>query len=148
MDLQIEYLNSNDIEQYKSLIDECFGNSNSMEQYKMKYTESNNNYHILVAKHEGKIIGSITFYKIDLFTFSFQPALEIFNVAVLKEYRGKKIAKQLFEFIINYAKENNYKSISLTCLDTAYDAQHLYESLGFKKTSSIKYGLNINEKEG
>lgn len=144
MDLKVEYLKSGDIEQYKNLIDECFGESSDIETYKSQYKE-NSNYQIVVAKDDEKIVGSITFYKIDLFTFSFQPALEIFNVAVLEEYRGKKIAKQLFSYIIRYAKDNGYKSIFLTCLDTAYSAHQLYENVGFKKMSSIKFSLNIDE---
>jgi ribosomal protein S18 acetylase RimI-like enzyme len=96
-----------------------------------------------VAKDSNKIIGSITFYKLDLFTFSFQPVLEIFNVAVLKDYRGQKIAKKLFAFIVNYAKKNGYKSINLTCLDTAIPAHKLYQSVGFNRTSSIKYSLYL-----
>lgn len=82
-------------------------------------------------------------YKLDLFTFSFQPMIELFNVAVLKEYRGKKIAKSLLEYVKEYAKNNKYKTICLTCLDTAIDAHRLYESIGMKKTSSIKYNLYL-----
>ena len=42
-----------------------------------------------------------------------------------------------------YAKKNNFKSIYLTCLDTEYNAHKLYESIGFKKASSIKYNLLV-----
>lgn len=142
MNITIEELKYEDLEQYKHLIDTCFGDSNSIEYYKNNYNK-NNNYTILVAKDNDKIVGSITFYKIDIFTFSFQPCLEIFNVAVLKEYRRKNIAKTLFTHIIEYAKNNGFKSIFLTCLDTAYDAHKLYENIGFKKTSSVKYNLSL-----
>lgn len=141
----IEKLKYEDLESYKNLIDECFDGSNDINQYK-KYNE-NSTYEIIVAKEDNKIIGSITFYKINLFTFSFQPALEIFNVGVLKEYRGKGIAKIIFEYIINYAKENEYKTIFLTCLDTAYPAHKLYESIGFKKMNSVKYSYNVEKKQ-
>ena len=138
----IEKLKFNDIRLYKSLIDECFDGSNDLNHYMDNYSE-NDNYEIIVAKEDNKIVGSITFYKINLFTFSFQPALEIFNVAVLKEYRGKKIAQRLFEYIIKYAKVNNYKSIYLTCLDSAYGAHQLYEKMGLQKMNSVKYSLNL-----
>lgn len=139
----IENLRKSDLKSYKDLMDTCFGGSNVIDDYKNNYNK-HSNYEIIVAKDTNKVIGSITFYKINLFTFSFQPALEIFNVAVLPEYRGQKIAKKMFEYIIEYAKNNGYKSIYLTCLDTAYDAHHLYEALGFKRTSSVKYNLNLN----
>lgn len=137
----IEKLKYEDLDSYKNLIDECFDGSNNISEYK-KYNE-NSIYEIIVAKENNKIIGSITFYKINLFTFSFQPALEIFNVCVLKEYRGKNIAKDIFKYILVYAKENGYKSIYLTCLNTAYAAHKLYESIGFKKTDSLKYSYII-----
>lgn len=142
MNIIIEELKYEDLEQYKHLIDTCFGDSNCIEYYKNNYNK-NNNYTIIVAKDNDKIVGSITFYKMDLFTFSFQPVLEIFNVAVLKEYRRKNIAKKLFNHIIEYAKNNGFKSIYLTCLDTAYEAHKLYENIGFKKMSSIKYNLSL-----
>lgn len=137
----IEILKKTDMESYKALIDECFDGSNNISEYKKYNPEAN--YKIVVAKDGNKIVGSITFYKIDLFTFSFQPVLEIFNVAVLKDYRGQKIAKKLFEYIINYANKNGYKSINLTCLDTAIPAHKLYESVGFKRASSVKYNLYL-----
>lgn len=140
----IEKLKYEDLESYKNLIDKCFDGSNDISEYK-KYNE-NANYEIIVAKEDNKIIGSITFYEINLFTFSFQPALEIFNVCVLKEYREKGIAKIIFEYVINYAKDNGYKSIYLTCLDTAYPAHRLYESVGFKKMNSVKYSYTVESK--
>lgn len=142
----IEKLRKENLESYKNLIDTCFDESNDLEVYENNYNDDSD-YEIIVAREDDKIIGSITFYKIKLFTFSFQPALEIFNVAVLPEYRGRKIAKKIFEYIIKYAKENEYKSIFLTCLDNAYDAHHLYESVGLKRTSSIKYNLYLDEIE-
>lgn len=137
----IEILKKSDLNSYKALIDECFDGSNDVSEYE-KY-DSEANYKIVVAKEDNKIIGSITFYKLDLFTFSFQPVLEVFNVAVLKDYRGQKIAKKLFKYIIDYAKKDGYKSINLTCLDTAIPAHKLYESIGFIKTSSVKYNLPL-----
>jgi ribosomal protein S18 acetylase RimI-like enzyme len=139
----IETLKKEDLKTYKELMDVCFDGSNELEYYVNNYKEDAN-YKIFVAKDDNKIVGSITIYKLDLFTFSFQPALEIFNVAVLPKYRGQKIAKKLFEVVIDYAKQNNYKSIHLTCLDTAYNAHKLYESVGFKRASSVKYNFYLN----
>lgn len=141
MDYKIEQLNKDMLFSYKQLIDKCFGSSNSLEQYE-KY-EQNDNYVIIVAKKADEIIGSITLYKIDLFTFEFQPCLMLFNVAVKEEYRKQKVAKSLMDHVIKYAKENGYKSISLTCLDDAFNAHKFYESVGFKKIGSIKYNLNV-----
>lgn len=139
--MNIEILKKEDLKSYKDLIDECFDGSNDIKYYEDNY--NNASFVIIVAKEDNKVVGSLTMYKIDLFTFSFQPAIEIFNVGVLKDHRGKKIAKHLFEYVLKYAKDNGYKSVYLTCLDTAYDAHHLYESVGFKRTSSVKYSLKV-----
>ncbi len=141
--MEIELLKKSDLQSYKELIDECFEGSNDICEYEKYNPEAN--YKIIVAKDGDKIIGSITFYKLDLFTFSFQPTLEIFNVAVLNAYRGQKIAKNLFDYVLKYAKDNGYKSINLTCLDTAIPAHKLYESIGFTRTSSVKYNLLLSK---
>jgi len=137
----VEILKPKDLTSYKTLIDGCFGSSNDLERYK-KYCE-NQVYTIFVIKDGNEIVGSATQYIIDLFTFRFQPCLMIFNVAVKADYRRKGIAQELLEYIIENAKQDGYNSISLTCLDDAYSAHKLYESLGFKKASSIKYDLYL-----
>lgn len=139
--MEIELLKQKDLESYKELIDECFGTSNDLEKYQ-KYSE-NTAYQIFVVKVENTIIASATQYSIDLFTFDFQPCLMLFNVAVRADYREKQIAKDLLIHIIENARNEGYRSISLTCLDTAYPAHKLYESVGFKKADSIKYVLAL-----
>ena len=47
-------------------------------------------------------------------------------------------------YIIKYARENGYNSIHLTCLDNAYNAHKLYESIGMKRASSVKYAIYFN----
>ena len=122
--MEIEILKPTDLKSYKELIDECFGTSNDLEKYQ-KYNE-NQAYKIFVVKEGTTIIGSATQYALDLFTFDFQPCLMLFNVAVRTDYREKQIAKYLLSHIIENARKEGYRSISLTCLDTAYPAHKLY----------------------
>jgi ribosomal protein S18 acetylase RimI-like enzyme len=143
--MKIERLKNDDVESYKALIDATFGGSNDLAEYIEKYDSRSSSYEIIVAKDDDKVVGAVTFYKLELFTYSFQPALEIFNVAVHSEYRGQKVAKNIFKYIIDFAKDNGYKSINLTCLESAHAAHHLYESVGFERTSSIKFNLVIPE---
>ncbi|MCL2375800.1 MAG: GNAT family N-acetyltransferase [Defluviitaleaceae bacterium] len=135
----IEILKPEDLASYKNLIDECFGSSNHLDKYR-KYSE-NQAYTIFVIKDGDDVIGSVTQYTIDLFTFRFQPCLMVFNVAVKPSHRGQKIAQRLLQHVIENAKEDGYGSVSLTCLDDAYSAHNLYENLGFKKAGSVKYDL-------
>lgn len=138
----IEKLKKEDISSYKELIDNVFDGSNPIEEYN-KYDENNDVYEIIVAKKDDRVVGSITMYKINLFTYSFQPALEVFNVAVHIDYRGEGIAKKIFAYIFEYAKKEGFKQIFLTCLETAHGAHKLYESIGFVKAPSVKYVKDI-----
>ena len=139
--MTVEILKSEDIVSYKELIDECFGSSSDIEKYQ-NYC-NNHAYTVFVVKDGIEIIGSATQYPIDLFTFDFQPSIMIFNMAVKPVYRGQKIGQLLLEHIIDNAKAEGYRSITLTCLENAYSAHKLYESVGFKKTSSIKYEMYL-----
>ncbi len=69
----IELLKPEDISSYKTLIDECFGSRNSIEKYQQY--QANNSYKIYVIKDNNIIVGSVTQYAIELFTFGFQPYL-------------------------------------------------------------------------
>lgn len=137
MTYAVEKLDKKDIASYKDLIDNCFGGSNALEWYQ-KY-QQREEYTIWVVKEKGTIIASVTQYVIDLFTFEFQPCLMLFNMAVLEEYRKQGIGKQLLSFVIQKAREDGYRQISLTCLESAEPAHRLYESVGFQRADSCKY---------
>lgn len=67
------------------------------------------------------------------------------NYTIIVAKNVDEIAKTMFEYVFDFAKKNGYNSINLTCLDTAYDAHHLYESLGFNKTNNVKYNLTMKQ---
>lgn len=60
-------------------------------------------------------------------------------IAVSETARGKGVGTQLIEALFLFAKENNFKSITLRVIDTNPKAKELYERLGFcvVKKSSI-----------
>ena len=138
----VEKLKKEDLPKYKALIDEAFDGSNEIQSY-LKYDEKNTSYEIIVLEEKDEIVGSVTMYKLDLFTFSFQPSIEIFNVAIKKSYRRQNLGKILMDYVINYAKENGYKSIHLTCLENEEQVHKFYESCGFKKANSRKYNMYL-----
>lgn len=140
----IEKLKKEDIAKYKELIDEAFDGSNDLSLYN-NYDENSDSYEIIVLKEKEEIVASATMYKINLFTFSFQPVIELFNVAVKKAYRRQNLGKIMMNYIIDYAKELGYKSINLTCLESETGVHNYYESVGFKKAESRKYTMNLGE---
>lgn len=139
--MEITYLEKADIASYKALIDKVFGTSNDIAEYE---NYERGNYEILVAKDGDRIAGSLGFYKMKLFTYDHQPSLELFNLAVDPDYRGRGIAGALFKYMFNYAKENSYKSISVNCAKTAYAAHKLYEKQGFSENTSIRYSRRVD----
>lgn len=130
----IEVLKKEELNQYKELIDTCFGSSTDLINYE-KYKE-NSEYTILVYKENNMIVGSVTFYKIELFTFGYYPAVQLFNVCVLPEYRKNNIAAKLISEVEKYCKNNGYKTIFINCLE---QLGGFYEKIGFEKDDSVKY---------
>ena len=58
--------------------------------------------------------------------------LYVEGVAVIDAARGKGVGTQLFDVLMNFARAQNYKIISLEVIDTNIRALHLYERLGFR----------------
>ncbi len=139
----IEKLKYKDIEKYKELIDDSFGSSNNIEVYRKMYKEDSN-YNIIVCKDNDKIVGSITYITIDLFTFNNQPFVELFNVCTNIDYRRMGIAEKILKYIKKEVKKLGYKSIYLTCLENACGAHRFYENMGFRKTDSPKFVLDLD----
>ena len=104
----VERLKREDLPKYKALIDEAFDGSQELDKY-LSYDENSSAYQVIVLKEKEDIVATVTMYKLNLFTFSFQPTIELFNLAVKKEYRRHNLGKILIEYVIDYAKDNGYK---------------------------------------
>ncbi|HPE14680.1 MAG TPA: GNAT family N-acetyltransferase [Bacilli bacterium] len=61
--------------------------------------------------------------------------IEIVNIFVNEQYRNQKIASNLMNYIIDYAKNNNKTNITLEVNSINKIAIHLYEKFGFKKVA-------------
>lgn len=138
----VERLKREDLPKYKALIDEAFDGSQELDKY-LSYDENSSAYQVIVLKEKEDIVATVTMYKLNLFTFSFQPTIELFNLAVKKEYRRHNLGKILIEYVIDYAKDNGYKTIHLTCLESEKEVHAFYENVGFKRAESRKYNLYL-----
>ena len=79
----------------------------------------------LVAKIYDKVVGYMGAWKII-------DEAHITNIAVLKEYRGKKIGEALLKEMINTCKDNKINSMTLEVRVSNLVAQNLYKKFGFK----------------
>lgn len=86
----------------------------------------NENSYYLVAKYDNEIIGFAGIKSI------FDEA-DVMNIVVKKKYRKLGIGSFLFKKIIDYAKSNGIKKLTLEVNENNVSAIHLYEKFGFKQ---------------
>ncbi|TXD49109.1 GNAT family N-acetyltransferase [Polaribacter sp. IC073] len=79
---------------------------------------------IFFVKHESKIIGTVALINQNTY-------FELSKMAISPEYRGLKIGKQLIRYCINFAKEEQWKSITLYSHRKLVPAINLYKKVGF-----------------
>ena len=88
-------------------------------------------YNYFWVKSSNQNIGFLGFYKKD-------DKLCLSKFYLIKEQRGKKISKKMMEFIVNYCKDNQLKSIFLNVNRNNIVPIKVYEHLGFKKIREEK----------
>ena len=107
-------------------------------------------WNFLVAESEGKVIGLVSWAMKGLPRHGLA---ELDRIAVLPEFRGKGIAKKLFDFVESEAKnffESNQSSFRKLFLFTHEDnerAVSFYSKMGMEKDAILKnhYYYNKNE---
>jgi len=79
---------------------------------------------IFFIKQEHKIIGTIALINQNTF-------FELSKMAISPKYQGLKIGQQLMEYCINFAKEQQWPSITLYSNRKLVPAINLYKKVGF-----------------
>ena len=87
--------------------------------------------HILVAKEDGKVIGTAQVDIIHTLAFGNQPYAAIEFVVVNKEHRRKGVASKIFEQIDKICLENDCESAMLTSTIYRTEAHLFYEEMGY-----------------
>ena len=95
---------------------------------------------MLVAKENGKIIGSASLNRLP----RRMKHRGDFSVSVLKEYHNRGIGTALTKAVIDFARENGFSVIDLQVRSDNVAAIHLYEKLGFVKTGTHPSFFNID----
>ena len=93
---------------------------------------------VLFAKVDKQYVGLVTCF-INFSTFKAKPYLNIHDVVVIKEHRGKKIGRKLIEKCIAIAKERGYCKITLEVRDDNTPAKNLYKSLDFMESKPVMH---------
>jgi ribosomal protein S18 acetylase RimI-like enzyme len=104
----------------------------------------------IVAEHDKKIVGIVTWVVHGL---PKHQLCELDRIAVLPQYRGRGVARKLFDALIKdakaYYRKNNSKLRKLYLLTHADNvrAHKFYEKLGFKHETTLKEHYYKNKDE-
>ncbi|TDP99345.1 acetyltransferase (GNAT) family protein [Leifsonia sp. 115AMFTsu3.1] len=100
---------------------------------------------LLLARVDGQVVGMAT-----LATFPLPTGWRghVDDVVVDDAQRGKGIARQLLDAIIDLARERELRTLDLTSRPSRAAAIRLYESVGFERRDSVLMRLRSMESDG
>lgn len=146
MTLVIEKLKKEDAKEAVSIYDMNHNIKTNYEKLINTFDKINNNpdYHNIVAKLDGKIVGFATIVMNHDIVEELKPFLTVWNFGVHKDYRRKKIGTKMFNYIYDFAKKLDCDFIALMAEKDNIIAQSFYEHLGYIK--EVGYVKLINKK--
>ncbi len=107
-------------------------------------------FNYIVAEEDGKIIGLTTWYMHGLPKHGLA---ELDRIAVLPDFRGKGIAKQLFDALVDDCKkfysdnESKFRKLILMTHASNERAHKFYEKMGLSHETTLKKHYYDNEDE-
>lgn len=85
---------------------------------------------ILLARSENQIVGAAICFS-GFSTFSAKPRLNVHDLTVLPDFRGRGVGRKLLEGVIARAERLGCSGVTLEVRKDNANARHLYRSLGF-----------------
>ena len=93
---------------------------------------------VLLLITDNEVAGLATCF-INFSTFHIKPYLNVHDIIVHSNHRGKGLGKRLMKELISIAQKRNYCKITLEVRDDNTIAQALYRSLGFEESKPNMY---------
>jgi ribosomal protein S18 acetylase RimI-like enzyme len=93
---------------------------------------------VLLASVEGVFCGLLVAFE-NFSTFTASPMINIHDLIVLPEYRGKGVGRRLLQAVIEIGEQKNGNRITLEVRTDNLAAQRLYQSMGFADTDPPMY---------
>jgi len=133
--LKIEKLEKSDLLEAISIYDNNYNTKTNYEKLLSKYDYIYNNpdYHNIVVKLNGKIVGMATIVINHDIVEELHPFLTVWNLGVHKDYRRMKIGTTMLNYIYDYAKKLECDFIALIAESNNIVGQQFYENLGYIK---------------
>ena len=140
----------NDVVEYLSLNKDYPGWTHCEYPFDKNIIDGINNETLYIGIHEHKIVCALIVnhdYALQYHNVYFNIALNTKNayilhtLAVHPEYYGQGFAKEMLEFVIEQARNNNILHICLDVFEDNIPARRLYESYGFKYIDKVSMGF-------
>ncbi|MHA2278339.1 MAG: N-acetyltransferase family protein [Candidatus Kariarchaeaceae archaeon] len=99
-----------------------------------------------IAMNEDDAVGFATLY----FTYSTLSAgrITVMNdLYVIKKWRGKDVARMLFEVCKSYSRENGYLKMEWVTATDNYRGQGFYDKMGGQKSEWLLYSVSTSKYE-
>lgn len=131
----IEKLEKSDLKEAVSIYDNNHNLKTNFQKLMQEYDKiyDNPDYHNIVAKLNGKIVGMATIVINHDIVEELHPFLTVWNLGVHKDYRRKKIGTAILDYIYHYAKDLECDFIALIAESDNTVGQKFYESLDYIK---------------
>ncbi len=134
----IEFMKLRDLDEVLEVEQQCF--TTPWSRYAFICELRDNRFsHYIVARHDDSIIGYGGLWIV-------LDEAHVTNVGIIPEYRGRGIGETLMRTLIEIAKSNGAKQMTLEVRKSNYVAQNLYSKLGFEPRG-IRRGYYIDDKE-
>lgn len=122
--IQIVPLTEEHIKEIAELEKECFPDPWNEEMFVQLL--SNPLAVFITAVYDGKVVGYAGIYHI-------LTEGQLMNIAVKEDLRRRGIAEKMFEYLLEYGKENDIEVITLEVRENNTPAISFYEKIGFEK---------------
>jgi|GEM_PF-872309 len=134
---QYEYHHDLDSQYYVSNSEEL---NKKFQSYLTKAIKENAPY-ILIAKDDNKMIGFITYEKVDAdyFDTNFKEHSDILELFVKEDYREKGVGKLLMDKVEKFFKNKGINTLSLQCSTFNKNALSFYKHLGLVNRQTLLY---------
>jgi GNAT superfamily N-acetyltransferase len=93
---------------------------------------------VLFAMDMDRFIGVATCF-VNFSTFNVKPYINVHDLSILPEYRGKGMGRKLLGHVIELARKKDYCKVTLEVRNDNLNAQGLYQSLGFGECTPVMH---------